>query len=385
MIKFKLIYIFMLIVSFIYAKLSGGNFPYYIFYILFLVGIVEVIYFYICTKYVYCNFRILKKSFIVGDNEEIKLIVKNDSFIPLPYVKVKSSFFEHMCNDYKGNGFYLKQDGSYFVRKQIRFIRRGVYGLGKTDITINDIFNISTISIKAEHDENIMVYPKIYELDEIDKSYSNMLEEVIVKKKFLNNNSDVRDVREYTNGDSIKKIHWKISAKENKLYVKNYEKLSGGDTNIFLNMESLEKVEDYTAKEEELMIDFTLSFLNQILKREIKSNIYINNDYEKVFKIENNEDFQILGEYFLRNYSNSNESFSEFILKKIKNLNNSSDVVIITLTLMKEDINNIIYLRNIGYNLKIFYYDKNIYESQILNELKDMNIEIYEFNKIIKF
>ncbi|WP_010294285.1 DUF58 domain-containing protein [Clostridium senegalense] len=72
--------------------------------------------------------------------------------------------------------------------------------------------------------------------------FNNKLENLSKKIINVKERDIVRDVREYRVGDNVKNIHWKLSAKQNRLYVKNYEKLTGRKANIIVNMEKLKRV-----------------------------------------------------------------------------------------------------------------------------------------------
>ena len=52
----------------------------------------------------------------------------------------------------------------------------------------------------------------------------------------IENSIFIKDIRKYKIGDSLKRIHWKVSAKYGELYTKNYEMYSNEEYNIFLDM-----------------------------------------------------------------------------------------------------------------------------------------------------
>lgn len=81
-------------------------------------------------------------------------------------------------------------------------------------------------------------------------------------------NSEIYDIREYQSGDSIKMIHWKISAKKDKLLLKEPLEEYGGHSRILLKL-----TEDRTMLDEHLgQILFTSKFF---LDREISHKIRV--------------------------------------------------------------------------------------------------------------
>jgi len=74
------------------------------------------------------------------------------------------------------------------------------------------------ISIKE-----ITVYPRLIKLDSLKLKTDYLSESHALSNSRFENTLTFSDVRKYTYGDSMKKIHWKLSSKMNELLVKNFE------------------------------------------------------------------------------------------------------------------------------------------------------------------
>ncbi|GAA0126167.1 hypothetical protein UT300019_20690 [Clostridium sp. CTA-19] len=392
MIKFKKKYLIFLIISFIFAKVFGGNLPYGIFYTIIVIGILALIYIPISIKNIDVLFKIddeknrewNKKGLLcVGDRFIANLVVENNNFLSIPYIKINNSMFSKIIKNYNGDLIYLKSGERYWLKKEMLFQKRGIYDFGTTIIKVNDWFNIIMIKKEKKHVENVIIYPKIYNISNFTVELNNRLESLSKRIINVKERDIVRDVREYRVGDNVKNIHWKLSAKQNRLYVKNYEKMAGKKVNIIVNMEKIRDCHTYNEEDEELMIDITSSLINDFLKKEIKSKINIKNFQNKSLNIYNYDDFQGLLEYFLRNYSNGEGEFGRFVEKNIKNEMNKSSNIVVTMCISEELKNVLINMTNLGYSITLLHCNKNLYENKFIKELENFNIKCFNLKHII--
>lgn len=381
MIKLKKSYIILVILSLIFAKVSGGNLPYGILYIALFVGALSLIYIPIALKKI--NVFIQKDDdknmneikYYVGCKNSIRILVENESWLPIPYVNLNNKIFEELIKDYKGNFFYLNPYERYWIKEEISFQKRGIYNLDMTNLKITDWFNILTIKKEKKQEEILNIYPKIYDLSNEVLTITDGMESLGSRVVGSKERNQIRDVREYQVGDSIKNIHWKLSAKQSNLYVKNYEKTLGRRLNIIMNMESIKKHNCYNAIDEEFMVDVTSSLVYSFLKQGIKSEINIKNIENFSLKLQKYDDLEVLLEYFLRNDSESKDGFSDFTIEKMKDWNKTSSVVIITLAVDEVLKNTLINLSDLGYSITLIYCEKNLRKNENVIALKDSGIK----------
>ena len=158
------------IVAFIFAYTSGGNLPYSIFYV-FLVSIVlGMIYMRMAKRSLGAKFKYDSKVYNVGDIANITIIVENLGIIPTPYVHVESKMLSSLIEGYRGNLIFLGGDKSIWIKNKITFTKRGVYDFSDISLGANDLFNIFK-SVKNVHNSlYIKVYPKVYDLNNINLS-----------------------------------------------------------------------------------------------------------------------------------------------------------------------------------------------------------------------
>ena len=99
--------VFLSIVAFIFAYISGGNLPYSIFYLFFVTIVLGIIYMLIAKKNLHAKFKYDSRFYSVGDSANITIIVENLGIIPTPYVYVESKILLELIEGYRGDLIFL--------------------------------------------------------------------------------------------------------------------------------------------------------------------------------------------------------------------------------------------------------------------------------------
>ncbi|MFN3691418.1 MAG: DUF58 domain-containing protein [Fervidobacterium sp.] len=129
----------------------------------------------------------------------------------------------------------LQPDREEIVTYTSSFGTRGNKILGAYSIRIEGIWNIFNIIRIEEINSDIKVLPQF---EEVESFLERILETIPILKSTYKLSEDVsyiRDIREYNN-EPINRIHWKQSAKYDKLMVKDYEYAGTSKVYILLDL-----------------------------------------------------------------------------------------------------------------------------------------------------
>jgi uncharacterized protein (DUF58 family) len=102
-------------------------------------------------------------------------------------------------------------------------------------VQTHDFLGIFILKRRSKAKMQLTVYPRIAEIEDLPLSLSLMSQSFsryVVREEDY---STVSDVRPYNSADSMKRIHWKLSAKKLDLMVKNYETTALNSTSVFLD------------------------------------------------------------------------------------------------------------------------------------------------------
>jgi hypothetical protein len=123
----------------------------------------------------------------------------------------------------------------------------------------------------SEH-QKILVYPLIRELAPIKFKRTIFEEAESILSIDKENASVYSDIREYRGGDSMRSIHWKLSAKQDKLITKEFEGSTSNRTTMLLNVDGL----PFSYEENVVMQDYIIEGAVAIIKYLLDNNATIN-------------------------------------------------------------------------------------------------------------
>jgi uncharacterized protein (DUF58 family) len=105
----------------------------------------------------------------------------------------------------------------------IEAVPRGRYPIEASEIVLEDPFSLERQEILLEAPGALLVYPRLVELDMLFSEAGSRMQEG--RRLLLRRPSgfDLHSVREYEQGESLRRVHWPTTAKRGKLMVKDLE------------------------------------------------------------------------------------------------------------------------------------------------------------------
>lgn len=172
--------------------------------------------------------RIVMDTIMLEQREtcNVKMVIRNKMVFPIP-VKVQ------FCYRYIVDGKEKKMEHSMYMNgdeeERMTFEITPEY-CGKIEIQIKkivcyDALGIWGISQRPKKKLLATVMPKPYPVDLIVSSRTKWFPvdgESYAKERSGEDSAEIYDVREYQAGDRMQKVHWKLSAREDGLYIKEF-------------------------------------------------------------------------------------------------------------------------------------------------------------------
>lgn len=156
----------------------------------------------------------------------INILIKNDSFIPLPMCKFKAvSVFKDGKKKTKHLNAYCNPHGNVEVFFNMKHSFCETFKIRITRVYISDFFQLITVSKKTDISMEVLVLPKPLEqhiLNAIKKDMDRDNDYVYSDTRAGDDPSEIYAIREYAAGDKIRNIHWKLTSKVNEVMVKDY-------------------------------------------------------------------------------------------------------------------------------------------------------------------
>lgn len=298
-------YLVFLSFIFIVYILQGEALFNYIFYISIICLTISLVYIFIVSNFIDVLISLKRTEVTVGETVEYESLIKNNCILPVPFLVI--------ITNQKRKAVWLGSKSAVNITNKLLFDRRGIYDIQDTALEINDILFISSMKKLVKSDVKVIVYPKIYKIEEnaenTDKFSTGLLKNNLQTEDY----SMISDVRKYYYGDNLNKIHWKASAKLGELYVKNFEMQNNQTAVIIIDMSENEK--EYNQYEES-MISYAASLIKHFFEKNISIKVYINNKEEKCFEINSDVDFSTIMNYFIIHKCLGRKEISKFLKLK---------------------------------------------------------------------
>lgn len=211
-------------------------------FLLMLLAFLPVASFFAC-KYAFQKLSVSCQSEKVFGNAKdsfsVSVKVNNPTFFPLVHIQtdyqISSPFYPSdrervlICPAFSKNTFSFDLP--------LTFYRSGAYQLTATKISCNDYLHLFTFKRDIFAKAEVMIYPSYHEMESLEEaSLKEGFDEFEESEKKGTVSSNVTDVREYIPGDRLQKIHWKLSAKIDKLMVKENEQTSTNQFSLLLEL-----------------------------------------------------------------------------------------------------------------------------------------------------
>ncbi len=133
-----------------------------------------------------------------------------------------------------GRPFFFVPPGSEasgFVK--VFFPERGIYEINEVEVQTRFPFSFFVKIQRYSTGQKVRVYPRIYQFPE--EAIIKFTEGRLLDSPYRGESQQLLHLREYMPQDSSKRIHWKASARLNKLLVKEYQQEQGREILIYFD------------------------------------------------------------------------------------------------------------------------------------------------------
>jgi uncharacterized protein (DUF58 family) len=117
-------------------------------------------------------------------------------------------------------------------------VPRGRYPVESVDAVLEDPFGLERIELKLPAGESLLVYPRLADLDAL---FSDSGARALEGRRLLLRRPtgfDLHSVRDYEQGESLRRVHWPSTAKRGHLMVKELEDAPRDETAVLLDADA---------------------------------------------------------------------------------------------------------------------------------------------------
>lgn len=224
-----------IILAFGAGFISGRTFYYKIAYVFGALLVFSLVYAWLSVNWLQVRRQTRVRRLQVGQHFQETFSVVNRSPIPKLWLEVRD---HSTLPDHRGSHVVplLNYKRAYRWQVQTLCTRRGQYTLGPMTITSGDPFGLYQFPRHIATTSSVIVYPQTFPLYDFATPTGALTGGQAVRRLSFEVTPHAAGVREYAPGDSFKRIHWRTSARRDKLFVKEFELDPLGDVWLFLDL-----------------------------------------------------------------------------------------------------------------------------------------------------
>jgi len=173
----------------------------------------------------------------LGERIAVQLTLGNRAVLPIPWLRINEAVPLALHTP----GF-VRRVTSLGPRERTHITydlncrRRGYYPIGPLEASSGDLFGFAESQGYPAGVDYLTVYPEIIPLSHLGFPSRSPFGTIKSQQRIFEDPARVTGVRDYRAGDSLRRVHWKASAREGSLQVKKYQPAISLQTVILLNL-----------------------------------------------------------------------------------------------------------------------------------------------------
>lgn len=284
---------------------------------------------------------------------EIKALIKNNSFLPVFNLVLEDCL---TCADPKERKKpflieYLGARSHLDIRYNCRCPLRGKYSIGPFVVYFFDPFGLFFFKRTYYIYSELYVYPRTFRI----KKFPELIKGVmpwfgIETTRFSGDEDEFFGIREYKEGDPVKRIHWVSTSRKNTLIVKQFQRQSFFRATMLFNLQKDKNFGEGKERVAEYIIKIAASISRYLLEKDISLEIIAHAG--EIVHIPSNkgpEHLEDIFKFFATAQAESRVSLGEIFEEFSRYIPNDSSLIIIMLDTDREYLQSMLLLekRNI--------------------------------------
>ncbi len=159
-----------------------------------------------------------------GDENPVDLYLQNDYAFPIHVRIIDEVPFQFQLRNMDMQVRLTPRENKQ-VRYTLRPVKRGEYQFGSLNTFVSGIFGLARRRFIFDQGQAVPVYPSYLQMRQYELlAISDRLTELGIKKiRKIGQNREFEQIKEYVQGDEIRTINWRATARRNNLMVNHYQ------------------------------------------------------------------------------------------------------------------------------------------------------------------
>lgn len=363
-------YLIMLFLSFVYIYFDGGFLPYTLFYIVLLLPVVSLAYLVIVFNTFKYTERLDKREYQKGEVLDYTLCIHNETPFYIAYFTVYMHLEGQMLiKGMRNEHLTLRPFSVQEFKFNVLILYRGRYKVGISHIEIRDFLNLFSFRYIPGETKQIRVFPRILPVEELNIPYFRMSDNEYLSRNKDVGHTEIKDIRDYMYGDSLKKIHWKLSSKFNKWLIKETNASSEKEFWILLDLSRISGSAEEVLKTEDRTVEFLVSLAKVLLNSGFNIKLCFYRSEQMCLTYSGNNGFMQLYELLSLIPFDQKADFSEIMDMFIDNMPERQSIMVFSPLIDEKQLDSFHKMAANGHDVTIFYCDTE--ESEVKKEVEN--------------
>ena len=223
----------------------------------------------------------------VGEVFDERLMLDNLSVLPKLWVQIAdgSTLPGHRA------GYVASMGGRKRAMWRARSTckQRGRFQLGPVTATSGDPFGLFRRRITLSTSRELMVLPRVFPITAFALFTGGLPGRGRNSRRALQATINATTIREYVDGDALSRIHWRSSARYNKLMVKEFDLDPAVDAWIFLDLHSGIQAGKGEQSTEEYSVTIAATVANYLLRQDLSLGMIVNGRQREFLNLDRGE------------------------------------------------------------------------------------------------
>jgi uncharacterized protein (DUF58 family) len=203
----------------------------------------------------------------------------NEKWLPLPWVEIEQSVpYRLATGSLRHPGRFSKERFRWTTSisgwQRLRWNydltckARGEYRVAPGRIRSGDMFGLFPQEMIIPQSESLLIYPRIMPMGRLNLTLTEVLGEIEAARRLYEDLNRSRGPRDYRHHDPFKHIHWKATARQGRLQVKQFDSSTGLSLFLVLDAQSFCGQRDNDEELFELAVSVTASLAYELCEAE---------------------------------------------------------------------------------------------------------------------
>ena len=292
----------------------------------------------------------------VGGYLEGRVYITNRTRLPKSWLEVVE--YSDLPDYSTGRGLAMIKEQARTWRVQTYLSRRGVFHTGQVDVISQDPFGLFRLKRRFLEPDTYVVLPATEPLPNMDPRLASLPSDSRTTRHWDQITTDVSSVREYSPGDSYRRIHWPYTARMNALMVKEFDIGISAEAWVLLDMNHTSHVGEVPDNTEELAVTIAASVINRLVERAMPVGLAVNGDRDIVYRPDSSPaHLGRLMEVLAQVRAEGNTSLERFLYDMRPQLSRFNTLTIITPSVRPDWVPALNSLRRQGVNISVVLVD----------------------------